>query len=378
MILNILLLVFLVLYVSFFLICIIGWLVGRQQTAKDTRSVTRVSVVVVARNEAANIGNLLDDLLRQDYPRELMEIIVVDDHSEDETAAAVSCFSDKRIRLLHLSDHVPAEERVGSYKKRAIEWAVKQARGSIIALTDADCRLGPLWLRTMMSCQAARGAVMVCGPVDFRHDNTLLQRFLALDSLGLSAIGAATLAAGLPTTCNAANLLFLRQAFLAAGGYAGNVHRSSGDDVFLLHAFHAQKRGPLVWCGNENAIVTTTVATSWQEAIQQRRRWASKVGAVRSRYLQLILLAVGGFNALLLTAVLAFPFTPRHALMLLLAVASKLIVDFTFLFMVTKYFKRHRLMWLFLAAEVMHILLLAWIGMTAWWQPNTWKGRKIT
>jgi cellulose synthase/poly-beta-1,6-N-acetylglucosamine synthase-like glycosyltransferase len=50
---------------------------------------TKLSVIIPARNEAHNIEACINSILNQFYPNELFEIIVIDDHSEDNTAAIV-------------------------------------------------------------------------------------------------------------------------------------------------------------------------------------------------------------------------------------------------------------------------------------------------
>ena len=51
----------------------------------EENHITSVSIVIAARNEESNICNLIDDLKGQIYPSNLIEIIVVDDHSNDNT-----------------------------------------------------------------------------------------------------------------------------------------------------------------------------------------------------------------------------------------------------------------------------------------------------
>ena len=52
----------------------------------DKYLLSTISVIIPARNEEENIGNLLQALQQQTYPKELFEIIVVDDHSTDKTS----------------------------------------------------------------------------------------------------------------------------------------------------------------------------------------------------------------------------------------------------------------------------------------------------
>jgi len=55
--------------------------------------VTRVSVIIPARNEEGSISDCLSDLESQDYPSRLMEIVVVNDHSTDSTEEKVETFA---------------------------------------------------------------------------------------------------------------------------------------------------------------------------------------------------------------------------------------------------------------------------------------------
>src|SRR5436189_454863 len=73
-----------------------------------------VSIIIPARNEEKNIGLLLQALQDQTYPKDLIEIIVVDDHSEDATAEIVIKFPG--VKLLKLEN-----DTINSYKKKAIE-----------------------------------------------------------------------------------------------------------------------------------------------------------------------------------------------------------------------------------------------------------------
>lgn len=98
-----------------------------------------VSVIVPARNEADNIGPLLESLCRTSYGP--VEILVVDDRSSDDTAtrAGAVAAADPRVRVLSGQDPPP-----GWYGK---PWACYQgwgqARGEILAFTDADTRHQP-------------------------------------------------------------------------------------------------------------------------------------------------------------------------------------------------------------------------------------------
>ena len=78
-------------YVLLMLTYLRGWM--KQKTfdlPADHRPVTFISVIIPARNESRNIRACIGSILAQEYPRELYEVIVVDDHSTDNTAEIVS------------------------------------------------------------------------------------------------------------------------------------------------------------------------------------------------------------------------------------------------------------------------------------------------
>lgn len=97
-----------------------------------------VSVLIPARNEENNIGNILTDLINQNH--ENIEILVFNDQSEDNTAGVVSGFKekDKRISLIN-SDGLP-EGWLG--KNYACHRLSENATGKYLMFLDADVRIG--------------------------------------------------------------------------------------------------------------------------------------------------------------------------------------------------------------------------------------------
>jgi glycosyltransferase involved in cell wall biosynthesis len=97
-----------------------------------------VSILIPARNEENNIGNILDDLRNQRYQN--IEIIVFNDQSEDKTAEIVGEYIrlNNRIKLVN-SDELP-EGWLG--KNYACDSSAKQATGEYLLFLDADVRIG--------------------------------------------------------------------------------------------------------------------------------------------------------------------------------------------------------------------------------------------
>ncbi|MBX9732532.1 MAG: glycosyltransferase, partial [Chitinophagaceae bacterium] len=126
------------------------------------------SIIIPARNEGSNIGACLAAIAKQEYPAHLMEVIVVDDHSEDDTAQVVSEYQSAwpGLRLIYLKDYLQGHT-INAYKKKAIEVAIKEAKGNWIVTTDADCTMGSSWLKLLDAYIQQYKPVLVAAPVMF-------------------------------------------------------------------------------------------------------------------------------------------------------------------------------------------------------------------
>lgn len=91
-----------------------------------------VSVLVPVKNEEKVVGRLLDSLVRMDYPKENLEVVVVEDESKDRTLKICRSYSEKYpwIRVFH------RDASLG--KGDALNFAFHQSSGEIVATFDAD------------------------------------------------------------------------------------------------------------------------------------------------------------------------------------------------------------------------------------------------
>ena len=58
----------------------------------DKSSPIRISILIAARNEEDNIYNLLQSIYNQSFSKELFEVLIIDDHSEDNTQLIIDKF----------------------------------------------------------------------------------------------------------------------------------------------------------------------------------------------------------------------------------------------------------------------------------------------
>lgn len=337
---------------------------------------TRVSILIAARNEAANIGRTLSDILAQDFPTELLEIIVVDDHSTDDTAAVVRSFAERGVKLLKLNESEP----LNSYKKKAISSAIEMATGDFIVTTDADCRMEKDWLATVITFAEEKGHVLVSSPVVYSEQKSFFEELQTLEFLYLIGLGAAGIGKKHASTCNGANLAYRRNVFYELGGFNGIDHLASGDDELFLHKVAGKYPNRIGFCKSRSAIVYTDAKRTLRGFINQRRRWASKSTHYKNKGIVALGLAIWMFNLLLLlTGLASFFFEVSSCLVggLLVAIMLKLAVEAFFLYPLCRFANRMDLLAYLPMLTVLHIVYMVYIGIAGNLGKYQWKGRRV-
>jgi biofilm PGA synthesis N-glycosyltransferase PgaC len=361
--------VFVLFFTLYFILVIVLFAGWKKAVAQKPGAVSslQATVVVPARNEARNIARLLDDLKHQTHAS--FDVIVVDDHSEDDTADIVRQHLGKNL-------HIRLATSAGTGKKAALTQGVQLAQGKVIITTDADCRAPAEWIATLLSCFENETVQMVFGGVAILGGNY----FSSLQSLEFASLigsGAATMALGIPTMCNGANLAFRKDAFETVGGYEGNLHIPSGDDEFLLRKIARHFPGGIAFSGDERTVVTTAPSPTLRDFIHQRIRWAGKWRHHQSFVSKALALFVAGFQALVFLL-------PAMVVMQRIDVGvaaglwvSKAVLEYFFLRSVSHIL---RLSWnwpAFLSLQLLYPLYILLIGVFSNFHTFEWKGRKL-
>jgi cellulose synthase/poly-beta-1,6-N-acetylglucosamine synthase-like glycosyltransferase len=334
---------------------------------------TQVSVIIPARNEALHIGKCLEALCHQSYSAERTEIIIVNDFSTDQTAATVLEYSD-RCRLLNLSDYVSGEQN--SYKKKAIETGIANSSGELIICTDADCIMGPEWIRTIVSAYEKEKFQFIAAPVKIISNGSALSVFQILDFISLQGITGAAVYADIYPMCNGANLAYTRTAFDKVGGFSGIDHIASGDDMLLMKKIRQQFPGKTGYIKDERVIVSTSPAENIRAFFHQRIRWASKISHYKDAATFSTLALVYLLNLSFLSLFIACIFY-GHWRWLLILLVIKTISEYFFVAKVTEFFQQHSLMKYFPLCQPFHILYTVIAGGFGSFGKYQWKNRKV-
>lgn len=280
----------------------------RVDEAPDPEGAPLVSVLVPARNEERRLPACLASLRAQSYAP--LEILVIDDASEDRTAAIVkgAAREDPRVRYLRVEGPPPG----WTGKSFALARGAEQARGAWLLFTDADtvhapgsvaralgfAQAGRLDLLSLVSRQLVEGFwERVIQPVVFG----LLDRWYPLHAVNDPASPAAA--------ANGIFILVRREAYERVGG-----HRRTGreilEDVALARAIKGWRRR--IAFADGTALVAARMYSSLGEL---RRGWTKNLYALRERRpakvalaaLDLVLVGVWPPAALLALAVAGGP-----------------------------------------------------------------------
>lgn len=362
------------LFLSYSLLVLLFWYRWKNITVYSGGSGlphSKVSIIIPARNEEQNIGRLLNALTRQDYPLDLYEIIVVDDHSTDKTAKVVKDYPG--VRLISLSD----TETSNSYKKKAIETGIDAAAGELIVTTDADCIPPPGWLKYITGFAEEKKSVFVAAPVLMKHKASLLQIFQTMDFMVLQGITGAAVHNKKLSMCNGANIAYTKEAFKKVNGFTGIDDIASGDDMLLMYKIWNQYPYGVHYLKAQEAIVSTLPQTTWKDFFNQRIRWASKAGKYQDKRLFPVLLLVYLFNLVFPVLFIAACISPCYWKWLLILWAGKTLVELPLFTSAAVFFRQQSTIKWFFFFQPLHILYTVISGFFGQMGKYEWKGRKV-
>jgi cellulose synthase/poly-beta-1,6-N-acetylglucosamine synthase-like glycosyltransferase len=350
-----------------------GWSALRRPNIKDASLTTKVTILIAARDEEERIRYTIEDIIAQDYPKHLKEVIIVDDHSTDSTADIIRSYAAHGIQLMQLQ----ADKPLNSYKKKAIAEAIARSTGDLMVATDADCRMGPKWLSSIVGYYETHKPVMISSPVTYFEERSLFERLQTLEFSYLIGIGAAFIGHGRASTCNGANLAYRKDVFYKVGGFKGIDDLASGDDELLLQKVAVQYPNQIAFFKNPQAIVYTHAKHTLQEFLQQRRRWASKSTRYKDKKIVALAVCIWLFNlSLIVNALLGF-YNVYFLKLFLIQFLLKFVFEAVFLLPITIFFKRANLVALLIILAPIHIIYFVYVGLIGNTRKYAWKGRIV-
>lgn len=366
---SVFLIIVFIIYFLFLILLMMGW--GRYSNDSLTRHHFHfLSVVIPFRNEANNLPTLIDTLRKLDYPKDRLEILLIDDHSTDDSL----CVAEK---LASNFSNVKILSANSTGKKLAITQGVDASQGEIIITTDADCELQVDWLKSINKQFQDPSIKMLVGAVRIKPDVTFFSKLQATEFSSLMGSAAATLNLGFPTMCNGANLSYRKKTFEEVNGFEGNVHIPSGDDEFLMRKV-MEKFGAksLKFLMDLNAVVTTNPQSSLKDFFAQRFRWAGKWSHNSNKITKALAVFILVFQLSWVAALGALFFQDRNSTILFL-IAVKVMMEGYFLFMISTFMRQRFSLNSFLLLQIIYPFYVITVGVFSNVIRVQWKERSI-
>ena len=365
---TILFYIFFTITVSYILligVLMIGLLRGFQFEKQEMKSGDlKISVIIPFRNEEEMLRKCLVAVSEQSYPKNLYEVILIDDSSKDNSLESIQDLLVGNVKMYSLTEF--------EGKKAAISLGVSKATNEIIVTTDADCSMGVDWLLEVSNNFGS--ADMLVLPVAIEYSNSF-SAFQALDYLSLQGVTVGAIGLNNPVMCSGANLAYRKTIFNVVNGYKGNETIPSGDDVFLLEKF--SKSYNVNYYYSKKVVVYSNAVKTVNEFLQQRIRWGGKMKNTTLLFSKISGVIVLALNVSVFFAFLLSFFYSDLLILTCYVFLLKVIVDFFFLALVAVYTEQKALLYYFITSEIknfIYIIILVVFGRVI---SVKWKDRQI-
>jgi glycosyltransferase involved in cell wall biosynthesis len=234
---------------------------------KTTSQTHPVSVIICARDEAANLTKNLPGSLVQQYAT-THEVIVVDDNSFDDSKYLLEELQ-KKFKQLHVVE-LKQEAKLITGKKFPLSIGIKSAKYEMVLLTDADCvPASETWIEKMQETYA-EGTEIVLGYGAYYKKKGLLNKLVRWETFHTALQYFTYALAGLPYMGVGRNLSYKKTVFFRHKGFASHNNIPSGDDDLFINTAATKKNTKINI--DKAAFTLSDPVRTWQQWIKQKTR----------------------------------------------------------------------------------------------------------
>ncbi len=337
-------------------------------------SKTTFSVIIPFRNESKNLSKLLESINYLEYPKNLYEIILVNDESEDDSEAIItnSLKTNDKHPNITLINNVRISN---SPKKDAITTGIKKAKNEWIITTDADCILPKYWLDSFDEFIQQTNTYCIAAPVSYLLENKLLNKFQVLDFLSLQGATIGGFGINNPFLCNGANFAYRKDIFIEVNGFENNTNIASGDDIFLLEKIAKKYPKQVDFLKCKKAIINTTSQSSWKELLAQRIRWAAKTSSYNNWFGKLTGFIVLLMNSLIIISVILILTSLLKTKILFLIIFIKFNIDVLLIYKSATFYNQKTVLKSFFFAFIIYPFFSVYVAFASLFKGFKWKER---
>ncbi len=339
----------------------------RYERLGDDANLPSASVIVAARNEEENILACVRSLDKLEYPEDKLEIIIVDDFSEDATHEIVTDFIKDKPRFKLITPQETLVERPG--KANALANGIKRSKGEIILTTDADCEVTPTWAKTLASYYVNEKISFV-GGFTAQTRASLFEAMQSLDFIFLLGVASGTMNLGQSLSCIGNNMSFRRKAYDKVGGYEA-IPFSVTEDFALVTKIAELPESENIYPIDKNALVRSKACKTVRDIYWQKKRWGT--GGLASKFAGYFIMGLGFLTNLLL---LVSPFFFSSEVLTI--AFFKILSDYLFLHSLHKKLGESFSFGEFLVFEIYYVLYVVMLPFVLAFTPRRikWKARE--
>ncbi len=236
-------------------------------TQKATTQTHPVSVIICARDEAANLAKNLPGALVQDY-KTTHEIIVVDDNSFDDTKYLLEGLA-KEFKQMHVIE-LKQEAKLIPGKKFPLSMGIKSAKYEVVLLTDADCvPASEHWISRMQETYD-ESTEIVLGYGAYHRKKGFLNKLIRWETFHTAMQYLSYALAGKTYMGVGRNLSYKRVVFFRHKGFSSHNHVLSGDDDLFIN-MAATKTNTKI-CIDKDSFTLSEPAGTWAQWAKQKTR----------------------------------------------------------------------------------------------------------
>jgi len=226
-----------------------------------------VSVIICAKNEAANLTKNLPGILFQDY-KTTHEIIVVNDNSEDESRYVIDEYKKefKNLTVIELGQ----DAKLINGKKFPLSMGILSSKYETLLLTDADCvPATENWINLMQNAYS-EGIEIVFGYGAYIKYGGILNKLIRFETFHTALQYFSYSLAGVSYMGVGRNLSYKKDVFKRNKGFSSINHLPSGDDDLFINKVATKKNTAIVF--NPDAHTLSEPKRTFSDWMKQKNR----------------------------------------------------------------------------------------------------------
>ena len=333
-----------------------------------------ISIIIAIRDGEKSLGDLIQDLLSQDYIGPI-EFILVDDESTDNTKKIILDLAQNDLRFKYLSSKNGNQNL--KFKKRALDFGISKSKFNYLLFTDVDCSLSSDWVSRMAN-YFSLGYEYLVGYSLTKKSNpfNITSIFQRVDLLMLMIMCRGSSYFSAPWASSGQNQGFTKELYYKVGGFLKITH-FFGDDTPFLQLCRKNKAN-ISFVNNFSTQVLSRQEFKISNFLSQRARWVFDANQLWRINIIFYIILLTTFIFYISIPFLFFSFIVPLKIMIPL-VMLKLFLEWALLRIGSIKFSEKIIFIDFIIWELLHIPYIIIVGIMSFFK-NTikWRGRNFS